>query len=185
LHEEKSRMLSFARLALALVVVAGLCGCGGGGGGGTDWFPIDDPQAIDVLRDAGLTCTLETDKDTYQEGETVHFWVSVRNDSSRAHTLEAHVTGVRTPTYYIGVWGGNPNGFGAAWGEEHYDTPTWQIEPGQTLRIFDIQWNQVTTSGHPVGPGAYGIETTLVYVWLDGKAATPLPLSVGRRITIQ
>lgn len=172
---------AFAFLAILVSFVAG---CGGGGGGVAEVpGPTIDPQPKDVLRAAGLTVTCNSDKDTYLKGETMHVWLSVRNESSRAHTVALHTMGEGYVTWQVGAWGDDPSH--AIWRQRHFDTPSWQILPGQTVDITDAQWNQTPDAGTPVETDHYTLSMELSLVWLDGVQASPLPLSVNRWVVVQ
>lgn len=183
-----SKLTKLAGWLLILSMSFLAVGCGGGGGGGGQ-EPSEglDPQCGDVLKAAGLAVIYESSKDTYAKSETVHFWLSLRNDSSRAHTVEVHSTGLDPvghpcETYSFSAFGymGYP-----VWSNSHSDTPSWQIQPGQTVKLFDVEWSQKTSSGGSVEPGVYEMGTEIWRVWLDGKQTSPLPLAVSGRIAIE
>lgn len=175
-------MIRYASRLLFPLAALLLAGCGGGGGHESTG-PGDDPQCADVLRAAGLTIIYQADKGTYQKGETVHFWLSLRNDSSQPHTVAVHTVLQGYETYSIAVWGDDP--YHWTWGHYYYDTPSWQIQPGQTVTLFDVQWDQSTNAGSSAAAGHYEIATTINNVWLDGKEATPLPLTPSQWIQIE
>lgn len=167
-------------VALLVLLITGLVGCGGGQ---RESGPRIDPQAGDVLRAAGLAIIYESSKDTYQRGETVHLCLSIRNDSSRVHTVAVHSTGEGLPTHYTAIYGDDP--YQTTWRQRDYDTPSWQIQPGQTANLVDVEWDQSTISGGPADPGYYEACLEIYLVWLDGRQASPLPLALGRSITIE
>ena len=175
-------MIRLASSLLVLLAAFLVIGCGGGGGG-QEFGDSIDPQVGDVLRAAGLTIIFESSKDTYQKGETVHFWLSIRNDSSRAHTVTVHSKGEGFDTYEFWIW--NVTASQRVWANTHYDTPSWQIQPGQTVRLFDVQWDQSMNTGGSVAPGVYEAHIDIRRVWLDGKQTSPLPLSLRGLIAIQ
>lgn len=161
-------------LSMALL----MAGCGGGGGadGSTDDPSVPlMPDRTKLLKGAGLTLTLVSDKDTYQAGEVVHYWLSVHNDGSQARTLQLrHPHDIQAmETYRFAVSGIEDPAGKLTWQEAHYDVMASTVQPGETITLLNCVWNQKTSSGDPASAGFHRVGFYLMDLLVDGKRLWP------------
>jgi hypothetical protein len=153
----------FILCIVLLSVVVTSCGCAGG-----DKVP---KTATLILAEHRLSINVETDKSTYAVGEPVDFWLSVRNDDTRAHQLA-----LRSVDDQPGgvVCTGLVTNEISSWGEHlriisNSEQTIKIVQPGQSLVLVEFTWDQKTDVGDSVGSGSYYLRGSVVNVYLDGK----------------